>query len=199
MIDLPPKLRLKIYRFVLVYYDPIPLTQVSASDTSLLRTCRLFRREGTPLFYQHNRFVLEARSPQATSRICKAFKTHADLIRFAMLDVRLQASNHIDLIWDLTLLSRNLEATFVRALETFQSLQTLSIQLTTSCKCFQYRTQTEEILCTSFRESCAELAEGIGERCCEFGTIQVNPLDEKSTMIITTLGTKQATALNVYV
>ena len=186
MLRLPSEVRLLIYRFILVYDYPISHTELSTSNTSILRACRLFRQEGIPVFYQHNRFVLQASNTQPTLRVCKAFRKHAYLIKSMILDVRSQGSNYVDLIWYLLLLSRDLEATFIRALREFQALQALSIRLTTSCNCIQHQTQIEETLCTSFREGCSEFTERVVEQCGRFGMVRVSYLDERSVMITTT-------------
>ncbi len=48
-------------------------------------------------------------------------------------------------------------------LRKFHFLHALSFQLTASPSCVQYRTQTEEVLCASFRRGYTELIEMIQE------------------------------------
>ena len=54
---LPPELRNKIYRNVLILHIPIDVAKDDViSHTSLLRTCRQIRTEGIKLFYAENSF-----------------------------------------------------------------------------------------------------------------------------------------------
>ena len=183
MLHLPSELRLIIYRFVLVYDDPIPLARFSTLDCSILRTCSLSRREGIPLFFERNRFIIQHTTFRNTNRLCRRFMPYKDSIRWMTLHFRLGGRSHIDLIWNLMKVQEELAPILKAVLRNFHFLHALSFELTASYSCVQHRTQTEEVLCASVRAGCTELIERIQEQCRIFGTVEAHYLDGESLMV----------------
>jgi hypothetical protein len=195
MLHLPSELRLMIYRFVLIHDNPIPLSMFFALDSSLIRTCSLFRHEGISLFYESNRFLLQTTDFTTIEHLCRRFEKYSNLIQYMILDFRFKGRTNVDLIWNLMRTQQEVEPIVKGVLGRFRSLNTLSIQLTTSCNCLQHRTQIEEVLCTSFQVGCTELNERIRDQCCTFGILKADYLDDESMTI--TLSTPRTTISNI--
>lgn len=183
LLHLLPEVRLIIYRFVLVHDSPISLTKYFALDCSLLRTCRLFRREGIPLFFERNRFILQTTSSRAINRLSKRLKGYRDLIRYMTVDFRFESLSHTDLIWNLMRAQQESGPTLEAVLLKFHFLHALSFQLTIPSTCLQHRTLMEEAFCASFRAGCTELTREMQEQCRIFGTVEAHYLDDESLMI----------------
>lgn len=58
LLDLPPELRNRIYREVLLKTDSIQVTGQGYERPSLLTTCRQIRSEGLSIFYHENSFSI---------------------------------------------------------------------------------------------------------------------------------------------
>src|SRR5690242_17283978 len=95
LLHLPPEVRLIIYRFLLVHDTPISLTKYFALDSSLVRTCSLFRQEGIPIFFGRNNFILQPTTSKVGKRLIKRFAEYEGSIRNMTIDFQFEGQSHI--------------------------------------------------------------------------------------------------------
>ena len=77
-LDLPPELRNRIYKFVLVENDGLVAIDASWQPPALLQTCKQIRNEASPMAYFSSRFVFTIIKCDCSLRM--AFQKHVDAL-----------------------------------------------------------------------------------------------------------------------
>ena len=179
MLLFPPEVRLLIYQLAFAHDITVPLADLRNTSVSLLRTCRLIREEGAPIFYGQNNFSISALNGDTLDSAQRCPELYTTYIRHLTIEANLAGANFVDRLWKMTQTQAELVPTCAKLLHTFTNLQSLSVNLNVPHRCLQHHSQIEEILCQNYHEDCLRLCTHTRDQLRRLGKVSVVIVEEE--------------------